>query len=138
MPVSRTSLRTLVSILFANAVLAASAMGGAFSTYADRQDGHLHVLTVAPLPLSPLPQPPPKPRTERIEQSRAQRPDPRPQWNGSGRAERAELRRLRDPDLASRVVPDASRLAFCTEYTKPDSLRIFLFATPHNHRSPPA
>ncbi len=31
-----------------------------------------------------------------------------------------------------------SRLAFCSEFTKPDSLRIRLMGTPKNHRSPPA
>lgn len=31
-----------------------------------------------------------------------------------------------------------TRLESCPEYTKPDSLRVYLFATPHNHRSPPA
>ncbi|HLF92485.1 MAG TPA: hypothetical protein VJB14_03435 [Planctomycetota bacterium] len=25
-----------------------------------------------------------------------------------------------------------------TEITKPDSIKVFLFGTPHNHRSPPA
>src|SRR6185295_12551697 len=32
----------------------------------------------------------------------------------------------------------ASRLEFCSEFTKPDSLCIHLMGTPKNHRSPPA
>jgi len=31
-----------------------------------------------------------------------------------------------------------TRIERCSEITKPDSLRIFLFGTPHNHRAPPA
>lgn len=31
-----------------------------------------------------------------------------------------------------------TRLDFCTEFTKPDSLKIRLMGTPKNHRSPPA
>jgi hypothetical protein len=31
-----------------------------------------------------------------------------------------------------------SRLDFCSEFTKPDSLKIRLMGTPKNHRSPPA
>lgn len=31
-----------------------------------------------------------------------------------------------------------SRLDYCSEYTKPDSLKIRLMGTPKNHRSPPA
>jgi hypothetical protein len=31
-----------------------------------------------------------------------------------------------------------SRLDFCPEFTKPDSLKVRLMGTPKNHRSPPA
>lgn len=45
---------------------------------------------------------------------------------------------LQDLALATVSAGPQARLALCTEYTKPDSLRIYLFATPQNLRSPPA
>jgi len=40
-------------------------------------------------------------------------------------------------EAAADALP-GSRLDFCAEFTKPDSLRMELMGTPKNHRSPPA
>lgn len=36
-----------------------------------------------------------------------------------------------------RIDPGGSRVERCSEITKPDALRLFLFGTPQNHRAPP-
>jgi len=96
--------------------------------------------TVLPPPLesAPSPQPAPKSRSERSEVAVARKSARQVDWNTLGRTRRSSPRCQQTPDLASRPIDCRPRLAYCTEFTKPDSLRIFLFGTPHNHRSPPA
>jgi hypothetical protein len=65
----------------------------------------------------------------------ARRPDPRvPQREGP--AIRESVRHLLD--LRPHLPVAGSRLDYCVEFTKPDSLKIRLTGTPKSHRSPPA
>jgi len=65
------------------------------------------------------------------------------------RASSTSLDRIREASFPLRLAQEllhqplvntgsGSRLDFCAEFTKPDSLKIRLMGTPKNHRSPPA
>lgn len=125
-------------LLFTGLLLAAPLLVASVAEDGARAADRVEVFLPTPPASAPLPQPFPKSRSEKSEVSAARESAKPSELNGLGKGRRAELRKHQDPALASRPVNAECRLAFCTEYTKPDSLRIFLFGTPHNHRSPPA
>ena len=112
-------------------LFAAPAIGGSLTGLEDFS-GHLVVQEAPPAPPSP-----PSPRPERPSQILNAKESPRREGDLLGRSVTGNLTRCWE---AHSVKParTPNRLADCAELTKPDSIRIFLFATPQNHRSPPA
>lgn len=81
---------------------------------------------------------PPSPRRERNHQQPVRRPECRRQTLGHAPSH-APQTDPRIPHGPAHLASTPLRVSnWLTQITKPDSIKVFLFGTPHNHRSPPA